>query len=246
MPPRTKKQSVEKQEAVVAPEPAVVAPAPAVVAPEPAVVAPESTVQEAHSENDEADTKKSKGKGKQPSYEEILSLIDTEISHNDEVKSRLKESNKVMRELRKYICRSDQQQKKVNVKPKQSRKPTGFAKPRGLSDEMINFLNQNVGIGELAVSRKDDPTTSVKIEKGVKLARNELTKALCDHFKNSNMRKDPEDQRKLYLNEATRKLFRIDLGEFKKNGGTVSDNNEAVITYFDLQKYLPVHCLKDE
>jgi len=245
MPPaRPKKQSAEKDDVVAAAAPAVaVAAAPVAPAVAPAVE-PVSEVQDEQS--DEVDTKKSKGKGKQLSYEDVLTMIDEQISHNDEEKSRLKEGTRVLREVRKYVTRSDQQHKKVNAKPKQSRKPTGFARPRGLSDEMITFLNKNAGIAELDVARKDDPTTSVKIAKGVKLARNELTKALCHHFKNSNMRKDPDDQRKIYLDDATRKLFRIDLAEFKKNGGNVSEGNEAVITYFDLQKYLPVHCLKDE
>jgi hypothetical protein len=237
MPARTKtakatKETVEEKETVEAPK-------------------VETSVEEGDTHDDHEKTNddgenKRKGKSKQLNYDDILGLIDDQLTHNEEEKTRLKEGTRVLREVRKFITRSDQQQKKVKTKPKQMRKPTGFARPRGLSEEMITFLNKNAGIKELDVQRKDDPVASVKIEKGCKLARNELTKALCYHFKNNNMRKDPEDQRKIYLDDATRKLFRIDIADFKKGGGNVSDNNEPVITYFDLQKYLPVHCLKDE
>jgi len=200
-------------------------------------------------QGEEGDQKgRGKGKMKQLTYEEILGLIDSQITHNEDEKSRLKESSRVLREVRKYITRADQQQKKTKTKPKVARKPTGFARPRGLSHEMINFLN-NAGIKEIPVKRKDDSVDAAKtvnIEEGCKLARNELTKALCDHFKNNKMRKDPNDQRKIYLDEETRKLFRIDLAEFRENGGTVSEENEPIITYFDLQKYLPIHCIKDK
>ena len=191
-------------------------------------------------------------KTRQMSVEDIIAQIDEQLTHNEQElarlkeRSRLKEVNRVLRDVKRFVAKYDQQQKKMKSKPKQTRKPTGFARPRGLSDEMIQFLNSHAGIKEIKVSRKDDDVQSVKIEHGCKLARNELTKALCDYFKDSNMRKDPEDKRKIFLDDATRKLFRIDLNEFKSSGGTVTDSGEPVITYFALQKYLPIHCLKEE
>ena len=208
--------------------------------------APMSPSGEEHGDDDQG------RKSKQMSVEDIISQIDEQLTHHEQElarlkeRSRLKEVNRVLRDVKRFVTRYDQQQKKMKTKPKQTRKPTGFARPRGLSDEMIQFLNSHAGIKEIKVSRKDDDVQSVKIEQGCKLARNELTKALCDYFKDSNMRKDPEDKRKIFLDDATRKLFRIDLNEFKSGGGTVSETGEPVITYFALQKYLPIHCLKEE
>lgn len=191
------------------------------------------------------DEKMQKNRSRQLNYDEIMTLIDDHITQNDNDKNRLKESTRSLKEIKKFLLKTDQHQKKIKQKPKVNRKPTGFARPRGISDEMLDFLTNTAKINEIVVNRKDEPVSTIKIEPGCKLARNELTKVLCYHFKNNNMRKDPSDQRKIYLDQATSKLFRIDVDKFRSDG-KLSDNGEAIITYFDLQKYLPIHCTKDE
>lgn len=127
---------------------------------------------------------------------------------------------------------------------KEPRKPRGFALPSPVSDEMVDYLLNVAKIP--SVDRKIDEMTSnpVKIEKGCLLARNELTAALCNHFKSSQMRKNDLDKRDIHLDEKTAKLFNIDPKKFGENGGRLSQNGEPIITYFDLQKYLPRHCGK--
>ncbi len=178
--------------------------------------------------------------------DEVLTLIENQISQNDTEKACLKERTNALKEIRKFVMKTQQHQQKTKTRQKETRKPTGFARPRGISDEMVDYLVNTAGINEVNVTRRDDASTSVQIGAGCKLARNELTKALCEHFKKSNMRKDPKDQRRIFLDQQTQQLFNItDLQAFETNGGTVSDDGEPVITYFDLQKYLPRHCLKE-
>ena len=204
----------------------------------------QTTEQVANMEQND-DEKSQKNRYRQLNYDEIMTLIDDHINQNDNEKNRLKESTRSLKEIKKFLLKTDQHQKKIKQKPKVNRKPTGFARPRGISDEMLDFLTNTAKINEIVVNRKDEPVSTIKIEPGCKLARNELTKVLCYHFKNNNMRKDPSDQRKIYLDQATSKLFRIDVDKFRSDG-KLSENGEAIITYFDLQKYLPIHCTKDE
>lgn len=63
------------------------------------------------------------------------------------------------------------------------------------------------------------------------MSRVRLTMALIAIFKN-NMIKDATDRRKIFLDEATVKLFQIDIDEFRSKGGQVSDDNEPIMTYF--------------
>jgi hypothetical protein len=58
------------------------------------------------------------------------------------------------------------------------------------------------------------------------------------------MRKNDLDKRENHLNAQTRQLFHLDPIQFGKNGGRLSPEGEPIITYFDLQKYLPQHCGK--
>jgi hypothetical protein len=148
--------------------------------------------------------------------------------------------NREMRELRGQI------KKQKADKPK--RKPTGFAKPAAVSKEMIDYLTDIAQITE--VDRKAIGTKQVigqvKIQYGCELARNELTSALCQHFRDNGMRKNEQDKRKIYLDDVTCKLFGIDVDEFSKEpGNSVSEDGEPIITYFDLQTYLAPHCGKN-
>ena len=58
------------------------------------------------------------------------------------------------------------------------------------------------------------------------------------------MRKNDLDKRDIHLDQETTKLFGIDVSQFEKTGGRLSETREPIITYFDLQKYLPRHCGK--
>jgi hypothetical protein len=132
--------------------------------------------------------------------------------------------------------------KEKNEKP--TRKPRGFALPSPISNEMVDYLVKEAGITQIERKINDQSSCPVKIEYGCLLARNELTSALCNHFRTSLMRKNEADKRDIHLDEKTTKLFGIDKQKFIETGGRLSGAGEPIITYFDLQKYLPKHCGK--
>lgn len=147
-----------------------------------------------------------------------------------------KSTKKELKELNVRI------KKEKNEKP--ARKPRGFALPSPISDEMMNYLVNEAKITSINRKINDQTTCPIKIEHGRSLARNELTSALCNHFRNSAMRKNELDKRDIHLDEKTTKLFGIDPKKFAEGGGRLSAKGEPIITYFDLQKYLPRHCGK--
>lgn len=184
--------------------------------------------------------------------EEVLGLLESLVAQNESEQSalrtratRLKEQSRVLKDLRKYLSKPSAEHGKRSAANKSTvpRNPTGFAKPRGISDEMFKYLTQVAGVSKINVSRANEEPTELQLTPDCKLARNELTKVLCAHFKDRNMRKNPDDQRKIYLDKETCELFRINPSTFT---GTYSEAGEPIISYFDLQKYLPVHCLKAE
>jgi hypothetical protein len=136
--------------------------------------------------------------------------------------------------------------KKMNKKEKNptNKKPRGFALPSPISHEMVEYLLNIAKITSIDRKISDQSTIPVKIEKGCLIARNELTSALCNHFKNSHMRKNESDKRDIHLDWETANLFQINIKDFTEYGGRVSKNGEPIITYFALQKYLPRHCGK--
>ena len=145
--------------------------------------------------------------------------------------------NRENRELKNQV------KKQKGDKPK--RTPRGFAIPSLISNEMMDYLLNIAKITHVDRKVNNQVIGQVKIESGCQLARNELTSALCEHFRNSGMRKNEQDHRKIYLDSDTTKLFGIDVIQFTETGGLISENNEPIITYFDLQKYLPRHCGKN-
>lgn len=146
-------------------------------------------------------------------------------------------TNRETRDLKNVV------KKQKGEKPK--RKPRGFALPSCISNEMIDYLLNVAKITKVDRKVGKQVVGQVTIEPGCLLARNELTSALCTHFRDSGMRKDPQDHRKIYLDKVTEKLFGIDSKKFKEeDGGTLSSTGEPIITYFDLQRYLPRHCSK--
>jgi hypothetical protein len=147
-----------------------------------------------------------------------------------------KSSKKEVKELNLKI------KKEKNEKP--ARKPRGFALPSPISNEMVDYLVKEAGITQIERKINDQASCPVKIEYGCLLARNELTSALCNHFRTSLMRKNEADKRDIHLDDKTTKLFGIDKQKFVETGGRLSATGEPIITYFDLQRYLPKHCGK--
>lgn len=95
------------------------------------------------------------------------------------------------------------------VKSNEDRPLSGFAMPSLLSDELYEFL---------------------KLEKGTKVPRKDVTRKINDYIKNNGLR-DENDKRKIKPNSELHKIFRS------------SDKDN--ITYFNLQTYMKHHFIKD-
>jgi|TARA_B110000259_G_scaffold47274_2_gene55062 chromatin remodeling complex protein RSC6 len=98
--------------------------------------------------------------------------------------------------------------KKNKFKQNENRPLSGFAMPSLLSDELYEFL---------------------KIEKGTKVPRKDVTRKINEYIKENELR-DEADKRNIRPNKELHKIFKSD------------DSNK--ITYFNLQSYLKHHFVK--
>ena len=58
------------------------------------------------------------------------------------------------------------------------------------------------------------------------------------------MRKDPSDREKIYLDQATSKLFRIDVDKFRSDGKCLKMVKQLLLIL--IYKNICHHCTKDE
>jgi len=101
-------------------------------------------------------------------------------------------------------------ERKLNKnKNKGSRKPSGFAVPSSISNELCNFM---------------------KVDQGVKVARTEVTQYIINYIKNKELQ-DKSNGRKIKPDKALKSLLNV-----KKNED---------LTYFNLQKYMNKHFVKE-
>ena len=102
-------------------------------------------------------------------------------------------------------------QSKLNKKESKSRiirKPSGFAKPSKISDELITFMNKT---------------------KGTELARTEVTQYIINYIKENSLQ-----------NMENRKNINPD-----KKLSDLLDCGDDEVTYFNLQKYMNKHFVKE-
>lgn len=115
----------------------------------------------------------------QPKYEELnIQISDTFNNIVNTItgfKSTLTALNKQLRDLEKQTQKQFRQMQKEIKKrnPKGKRKPSGFAKPTLISDELCEFLNK---------------------PSGTELARTEVTQHLISYIKKNNLQK-PENKK---------------------------------------------------
>lgn len=173
-------------------------------------------------------------------YDQLIKAVSEQRDATRKVMTLIRETQKCTSNELKGLRALVKKQK--GDKPR--RKPRGFALPSLISQEMVDYLLNETKISYVDRKIEGQVIGQIKIETGCTLARNELTAALCQHFVNRGMRKNEQDKRKIYLDQATVILFGIDKDQFIKDGGQLSANGEVIITYFELQKYLPRHCGK--
>ena len=190
---KTSKKSPKSQKVVVKEEPVVETPTVETPAVETPAVTETPTVTETSDSTPRAEDALSlKLAGLRESLSQVLTLVKT---IQGDIKSVEKDYAKIVKDHDKV----------ANKRRSQSRKPSGFAKPSPLSDEMAEFLG---------------------LDKGVEIARNEVTKLINKYIVDNNLREEA-DKRKILPDQKLSKLLKL-----------TGDEN---LSYFNLQKYIKHH-----
>ena len=108
--------------------------------------------------------------------------------------------------------------KKATNPDAKPRKPSGFAEPVVVSDQMYSFLS------------------SFGVKKGTPIARTEITKHIIEYIKQKNLQ-NPERRREIVPDAVLSKLFGPALEHRDPNDTTTP----KVYSYLKLQKYLSSH-----
>jgi len=152
------------------------------------------------STNDVNDNNELKGE-----FSEILNSLTT-------FKSQITLLQSQMRNLEKHVNKKIkifQKEAKKN-KGKGNRKPSGFAVPTKITDELCNFL-------------KKPP--------GTKIARTEVTQYIIEYIKHNKLQQ-PDNRRFISPDNRLTKLLDVPEGD--------------KVTYFNIQKYMNKHFVKEE
>ena len=115
---------------------------------------------------------------------QLMGLLNTVSGLMTQLKSVQSEVKLVQKNYTKLVKEHD---KTVNKRKRQYRKPSGFAKPSPLSEEMTQFLG---------------------LEKDVEIARNEVTKLINNYIVENNLR-NAEDKRKILPDAKLSKLLNL-------------------------------------
>ena len=115
-----------------------------------------------------------------------------------------------MKELEKYVKKSARSNKKNDKKQGKERKPSGFAKPSLISEDLSKFMN---------------------LDHGTKIPRTEVTKYINKYIKDNNLQYS-EDRRIIKPDQKLEDLLKV------------GENND--LNYFNLQKYMNKHFIKEK
>lgn len=127
-----------------------------------------------------------------------------------------------LKKLKKEVVYLERQLKKKTKKKKvvvntENKKPSGFAVPTPISDDLADFLG---------------------LERGSDVARTTVTKLINRYITDNNL-KDPNNKRNILLNgKEGEKLAKI------LSPLVDQDGNEVDLSYFNIQRYIKHHFLK--
>lgn len=149
-----------------------------------------------------------------------IQSIETLIKDWDETIRGLKTFTSRLRALKKEVISLEKEKEKLSRSKRKKRqneenkKPSGFAVPKEISNELADFLGK---------------------EHGELVARTEVTKLLTAYVKENELN-DPDNKRNIILSgEAGEKLRKI-LSPLVDDEG-----NEVTLSYFNLQKFIKHH-----
>ena len=147
-------------------------------------------------------------------------LIKSRMDQMAELKKEVQELRKMQRDHEHALKDASKKSKKKKSQRDESnpRKPSGFASPVVVSDELYSFLSQ-FGV------KKSDP-----------IARTDVTKYITTYIKEKDLQ-NPEYRREIIPDATLKKLF----GEPLERKNPEDESSPLVYTYLRLQKYLSPH-----
>lgn len=126
---------------------------------------------------------------------------------------------KLMKDQQTELKQASKGRKKKATNPDaKPRKPSGFAEPVVVSDQMYSFL------------------TGFGVKKGTPIARTEITKHIINYIKQHNLQ-NPERRREIVPDTVLSKLF----GPAMEHRDPNDTSSPKVYSYLKLQKYLSSH-----
>jgi upstream activation factor subunit UAF30 len=146
-------------------------------------------------------------------------LIKSKQELMNELKREVQELKKMQRDHEHALKEASKRSRKKRVRDENStRKPSGFASPVVVSDELYSFLE------------------SFGVKKGDPIARTDVTRYVTTYIKDNDLQ-NPENRREIVPDTVLHKLFGPAM--------ELKDPNDAksplVYTYLKLQRYLSQH-----
>lgn len=147
-------------------------------------------------------------------------LIKSKQSFINDVKREIQDLRKMQRDHELAIKEASKRSKRKRVISEDSanRKPSGFASPVVVSDDLYSFLSQ------------------FGIKKGDPIARTDVTKYITNYIKEKDLQ-NPDHRREIVPDAALKKLFGPAIEPKDPNDA----NSPLVYTYLKLQRYLSPH-----
>lgn len=204
---KTKRVSKTKEVEVMQPEPVVEEP---VVPPAPAPTPVEGVVEATPVVEEEIDTLKLR----------FEKLIKSKTDLVVELKQEIQELRKMQKDHELALRNALKKTKKKRVvrTDMANRKPSGFASPVTVSDELYSFLSQ------------------FGVKNGDPIARTDVTRFVTTYIKDHSLQ-NPEHKREIIPDDALKKLF----GPPVELKNPEDDKSPLIYTYLKLQKYLSPH-----
>lgn len=147
-------------------------------------------------------------------------LIKSKQNLLNDIKKEIQELRKMQRDADNIIKEASKRSKKKKSlrDPANPRKPSGFASPVTVSDDLYKFLEQ-FGV------KKEDP-----------IARTDVTRYITSYIKDHDLQ-NPEHRREIIPDASLKKLF----GPAMEPKDPNDANSPLVYTYLKLQRYLSPH-----
>jgi upstream activation factor subunit UAF30 len=147
-------------------------------------------------------------------------LIKSRQDQMNDLKREIQELRKMQRDHEHALKDAAKKTKKKKYQRDDAnpRKPSGFASPVVVSDELYNFLSQ------------------FGVKKGDAIARTDVTRHITNYIKEKDLQ-NPEHRREIIPDAALNKLFGPAIEPKDPN----DQNSPLVYTYLKLQRYLSPH-----